>query len=360
MRYYDVVKHMSNKFDIRLRMVEQAKEKGISGAARYYRSTRKTVRKWIGRYERGGLEALNDMKKTPKVIPHKASPDDEARIVELRKTHPSWGARRLKERYDLKPSYGAVHRVLKQKGLIKKKKKRWRKRKDLKAIKEKMKPFEKGQVDTKDLQDILQYWPQIRALNLPRFEYTYRDMSTGASFFAYADRNNSTYASLFARYVAEHLRRYGIETAQIRWQTDNGSEYIGSVRKKTKRPSAFQKVLMENSIYHERIPPRCSYLQGDVESFHRIVEDELYDIESYKDSLQHLGKAYSYQLYFNYFRRNRWRDNKTPVEILKEKAPDIDPNILNLPPIRVEILLDNYLRGGYHVPVPALSNFQSG
>ena len=41
---------------------------------------------------------------------------------------------------------------------------------------------------------------------------------------AYADRNNSPYAAIFARYVLTHLRRYGISTAQIRWQTDNGSE----------------------------------------------------------------------------------------------------------------------------------------
>jgi hypothetical protein len=32
---------------------------------------------------------------------------------------------------------------------------------------------------------------------------------------------------------------------------------------------------------------------------------------------------------------------------LKEKDPSIDPNILNLPPIRLEILFDNYYQGGY-------------
>lgn len=353
MIYYEIIKAMSNKFDFRLRMVQFAKEEGVSEAARVYGTTRKTVRKWVKRYEEYGLRRLEDEKKTPKRIPHKMSAKEEAKIIELRESHPGWGARRLKERYELEPSYMAIHRVLKQNGLIKKKKKRWRKRKDLRAIKAKMKPFEKGQVDTKDLQDILKYWPQMRSLKLPRYEYTYRDMSTGTSFFAYANRNDGVCASLFARYVAEHLRKYGIETASIVWQTDNGSEYIGSVRKKTKKPSAFERVLEENKIYHERIPPRCTYLQGDVESFHRIVEDELYDIEAYKDNLEFLGKAYAYQLYFNYFRGNRWRDDKAPLEILKEKAPSLDPGILNLPPIRVEILFDNYYKTGYHVPIPA-------
>lgn len=84
----------------------------------------------------------------------------------------------------------------------------------------------------------------MRRLGLPRYEYTLRELSTGASFFAYADQNNSTppeadppkanYASLFAKYVIEHLKSYSMSTVRIFWQTDNGSEFIGSVRKKDK------------------------------------------------------------------------------------------------------------------------------
>jgi len=69
-------------------------------------------------------------------------------------------------------------------------------------------------------------------------------------------------------------------------QKDNGSEFIGNVRKKTNRPSAFQKKLQANQIEPGRIPPPCSYLQRDVEAFHRLVEDELYEIESYDNSIQ--------------------------------------------------------------------------
>ena len=159
--------------------------------------------------------------------------------------------------------------------------------------------------------------------------------------------------------MAEHLKSYGIKTAQIRWQTDNGSEYIGSVNKKTNRLSAFEEVLEEHNINHDRIPPRASYLQGDVETFHRIVEDELYDIEDYDNEVQFLGKAYAYQLFFNFIRKNRYREDKAPVEILRERFPKMDEGILNLPPIRLECVLDtcykNNAQGGYHVPKPAPS-----
>jgi hypothetical protein len=63
----------------------------------------------------------------------------------------------------------------------------------------------------------------------------------------------------------------------------------GGVRKKINRPSAFEKELKANYIEHGRIPPRPPHLQGDVEAFHRLIEDELYEIESYDNSIQFLG-----------------------------------------------------------------------
>lgn len=363
MQYYRIIRDMSSRktqnlgiFNFRLRMVEYALQHGISSAAREYETTRKTVRKWIVRFKKEGLEGLKDRKRAPKHIPHKLKPEEESQIIELRQKHPSWGSRRLIDRYHVKGSHGSVNRVIKQNGLIKPKKKRWRKRKDLSDLKKKMKFFEQSQIDTKDLSDIYQYWPFMRRLRLPRYEFTLRELSTGASFFAYADHNNSTYASLFASYVIEHLKSYGINTACITWQTDNGSEFIGSVKKKINRLSAFEKELKASNIEHGRIPPRSPHLQGDVESFHRIVEDELYEIESYANGIEFLGKVYAYQLYFNYIRKNRYRDNKSPVEILRERFPHIDEGVINLSPIRLETLLPlSYKKkdkGGYHVPIP--------
>jgi hypothetical protein len=89
---------------------------------------------------------------------------------------------------------------------------------------------------------------------------------------------------------------------------------------------------------------------------HRIVEDELHEIESYANGIEFLGKVYAYQLYFNYIRKNRYRDNKSPVEILRERFPHIDEGVLNLSPLRLETLLPiSYKKkdkGGYHVPIP--------
>lgn len=349
-----------SKFNLRLNVIVKAKQTSISEAARFYGTTRKTVRRILRVYEAEGLSGLSDKKRAPKHIPHKMKREDELRIVELRKKHPSWGARRFKDRYQVAGSYMAIQRVIRQNNLVKRKRKRWRKRKDLSELKKKLNFFEKSQIDTKDLSDIYQYWPLMKRLGLPRYEYTLRELATGATFFAYADENNSTYGGLFAKYVIEHLKNYGISTIGISWQTDNGVEFIGSVKKKINRLSAFEKELSVNQIEHGRIPPRCFFLQSDVETFHRIVEDELYEIESYDNRIEFLGKSYAYQLYFNYFRKNRYRENKSPVEILKERFSQIDEGVLNLPPIRLEYLLGlgykDRVGGGYHVPIPAPNN----
>ena len=47
MRYYELVRDMSNKFNLRLEIVRFARDYGISEAAREFKTTRKTVRKWV-------------------------------------------------------------------------------------------------------------------------------------------------------------------------------------------------------------------------------------------------------------------------------------------------------------------------
>ena len=358
MRYYDLMRDMATKFNLRLEMVVCAREHGISEATRRYQTTCKTVRKWLERHAAGGLDGLKDQKRIPGTIPHKMDKETESKIIKARKMLHTFGARPLKDRLGINYSHTAIHRVLKQNGLAGKRKRRHRKRKDLSELKKTYAFFQKSQIDTKDLSDILNYWPLMRRLGLPRYEFALRELSTGLSFFAYADENTTTNASKFADYVAEHLKRHGVKTARIQWQSDNGSEYIGNVKKKTNRKSAFEKALIRHEINHGRIPPRCSWLQGDVETFNNIVEREFFDIESFSDKEDFLGKAYSYQLYFNHARKNRYRENKSPLDILRERFPEVDEDILNLPPIHLDSWEESSVAesagSGYHVPWPAL------
>lgn len=60
-----------------------------------------------------------------------------------------------------------------------------------------------------------------------------------------------------------------------------------------------------------------------------MVEDELYDIEDYKDKTEFLAKAYAYLLYFDFRRKNRYKGDKMPTDILEECRSDISPQVFN-------------------------------
>lgn len=349
MVYYDMIRGVS-KFDIRLKMVERASKIGISETAKEFKTTRLTVRKWVKRYREKGLRGLEEHSRAPKHIPHKTPKEIEERVIELRCIHRAWGPDRLKMHYDIPASHVAIARIIKQAGLVKKKRRKWEKQRDLREEKKRLKAFEFIQVDVKDLFDIERYWSQMRALGLPRYEFTARDVRTGGEWYAYGMTKDSTNAALFATYLLGQLKLYGVNIEETIIQTDNGSEFIGNVFKK-KGVSAFVRVLEEFKVKHARIPPRACTWQSDVEAFHKIVEDEFYDIEDFKNKCEFSAKAYAYQLYFNFKRKNRYRGRKSPVDILKELGSNISPQIFNLPPVILDNFIDYFIKGGYHVPL---------
>jgi len=128
------------------------------------------------------------------------------------------------------------------------------KRQDLREKKKRMSPFEKVQVDVKDLGDIDRYWPQMKRLGLPRYEYTARDMKTGGCFFAYGHEKTLINSVLFAGYLGQHLEKYGVKLSEVVFQTDNGSEFVGSVHMKAEK-SVFTELIEDVfKAKHERIP----------------------------------------------------------------------------------------------------------
>jgi len=57
--------------------------------------SRQSLHSWLARYEAGGLEGLPDRSHRPLSCPHQMSPAVEARVLELRRVHRWWGARRI-------------------------------------------------------------------------------------------------------------------------------------------------------------------------------------------------------------------------------------------------------------------------
>jgi hypothetical protein len=140
------------------------------------------------------------------------------------------GARRLSREHGLPCSHQVVSRVLRDCGLIQKRRKKHKKKKDLAQIKPPWKLFGQISVDTKDFSDILHSWPQRKALGLPRYQFTAREVRSGMMFLAYGQEKSASNAYLLIRLLLGHLRAVGIEMEGLRCQTDNGSEFIGCTR----------------------------------------------------------------------------------------------------------------------------------
>jgi hypothetical protein len=145
----------------------------------------------------------------------------------------SWAAKRMRARlWAVWDSLFSIGRILKAKGLTKRKRKKREKQRDLRAVKAQYRALTHLQMDVKYLTDIAHYWPQMEALGLPRFEYTIRDTKSGALFLGFANQISVTYASLLVRRCLGHLARFGIDPSQVTVQTDRGGEFSGGQRKK--------------------------------------------------------------------------------------------------------------------------------
>ena len=343
-RYLTMIegKKKESRWQLRLEMVRYAQRRGIREAMRAFRCSRNTVRTWKRRYEAEGMRGLADRSRAPKRIPHKTSAYLEVKVVEARKKVPCYGPERLKWMFRLKPSEGAIGRILRDRKLTRQPRKKYEKKRDLREVKARYVALSHHQGDTKHLYDIPRYWPQMRQLRLPKYQYTLRDTKSGATMLAYARELAVKFSELAVTRYTDHLKKYGIDPGEIIYQTDCGNEFSGGTRKKTDRGFVHhvEEVLKAKHLF---IPPGCCNANADVESFHALVEHEFYDLEDFTGVGDFLEKAYVYQNFFNFVRPNSYKGGQTPWKIIEKERPGISPEILLLPPI----ILDDYLRGSY-------------
>ena len=227
---------------------------------------------------------------------------------------------------------------------MRKKRRKHKTKNDLREVKARWKLFEQVDIDTKYLFDIPEYWPQMKKHNLPQYQYTARDVVSGLMFVGYASECTLTYATLFAKIIIEHLKKCGVNLINSRFQTDNGTEFIGSWA--AKEPSSFTKtVTKEKGLRHNTIPPGAHTYQADVETVHAIIEDEFFEIETFSSPKVFFDKATAYTIWFNVARKNSYKKYKTPWDIISLRNKNIKPQIALLPALSLDLILKNDLDG---------------
>ena len=350
--WYQIMRISKDKKQQRYQMIIYAQEHGVKPTAKLHATGPKTVRKWLKRYKDGGYQALGDMSRRPHHSP-KATPSDLIeKIVKLKAEYKRLGAEQIKILENLATSAKTMRKIWRKNGVSSRiRRKKHVTKQNLRDIKKQFTLFERVCEDTKDLDDIPEYWTSMIRKKLPKVQYTLREVSCGVQFLGFADERSLIHSELFAEYVNDHLKKYGLIIKEGIRQTDNGSEYCGSWS--AKNPSAYTKAIESVKLIHGTIPPGAHRFQSDVETVHNLIEVEFYEIEKFADREDFMGKAYTYQLFFNLERPNTYKENKNPWQLAQEKRPDLPKEALMLPPVDLDALLNKKLayltQGGYDV-----------
>lgn len=247
----------------RQRIVKYARNHSVTETALRYRVSRKTVYKWLSRYD-GTIKSLEDRNHRPKTFP-RSHTEQELRQIRSRLKKYKWTDRllayqELVEKDGYTRSYGGFKRIaarLKGAKPNKKKKKR------------KLKPYQRADYPGQKVQINVKYVPSYCIADGRRYyQYTAVDE---CSRWTYREmyEEHSTYSSKdFLLKLIEHAP-FPIREVQ----TDNESEFTnGLLVIKSKHLTMFEKALEELEILYHRIQIATPRHNGKVESGGHVLK----------------------------------------------------------------------------------------
>ena len=251
----------------RQRMVNYAKNHSVSDTAIRYGVSRKTVHKWIKRYD-GTTNSLMDRSHRPHHSPRKHTESELRKIRRRLKKH-KWtdlirAYQELVEKDGYTRSYGGFKRVARQlKSLKPKKAKR----------KKKPKPYRRAEYPGQKVQIDVKYVPRYCVANGKKYyQYTAVDECTRWTFREMYEEH-STYSS--RQFLEKLLQKAPFPIREI--QTDNGTEFTNRLLvTKSNHMTLFEKLLVESGIKYHRIAIATPRHNGKVERQHRIDEERFY------------------------------------------------------------------------------------
>ena len=338
-QYYQIMRQSKDKKHWRYQMVQQALKNGVKPTAREFNTSASVVRMWRDRFKQEGYAGLADRSHKPHHSPGETPEDIKEHIVSLKAIYKRVGAVQVRALENLTQAPKTIRKIWKHAGIPSRKRPRKHVTKNnLRELKKQFELFEHIMEDTKDLLDIPEYWIQTRRINLPKIQYTFREVSCGILFMGFANQRSLTHTQLFAVYINHFLKKFNALPETSWRQTDNGSEYIGSWNAKT--PSAYTRTVESLAGQtHGTIFPGAHRMQSDVETIHNLVEAEFFEIEQFENRDDFFAKATSYQLFFNLKRPNSYKELKTPLQLALEKKPDLNQQLFLVPPVDLDKLL---------------------
>ncbi len=250
----------------------------VKDTAIRYGVDRRTLHRWLVRYATEGLAALADKSSRPDRCPHQMAPEMEARIVELRRSHPGWGPRtilnKLRRELETPPSRAAIYRCLVRHRLIQPKPRR-RRRDDYKR------------------------WERSRSMELWQIDVmgsVFLSSGIGVSIVTGIDDHSRfcVIAKVVARATArpvcaallDALNRHGLPEQIL---TDNGKVFTGRLGGKPANV-LFDRICLNNGIRHLLTAPYSPTTTGKIERLHKTMRKEFFSDKSF-ETIEDLQQA---------------------------------------------------------------------
>ena len=235
----------------------------VTEVALRYGVTRQTVHRWLRRYARYGLAGLASESTRPGSCPHQMRAEVEARIVEMRLLHPTWGPRTIahylgREEVSPVPGRSSIHRCLVRHRLIDPQKRR-RKREDYRRW-ERERAMELWQMDVMG---------GVR-LEGGRELKLVSGIDDHSRFCVSAKLVWRATARPVCEALLEALARYGAPQQIL---TDNGKVFTGRFGTGSGLV-LFDRICREHDVRHLLTAPRSPTTTGKVERFHWTLRRE--------------------------------------------------------------------------------------
>ena len=251
----------------RQRMVKYAEKHSVTETAIRYKVSRKTVYKWMGRYD-GTVNSLLDHSHRPKTSP-RAHTEQELRQIRRRLKKYKWSDlllayQELVERDGYTRSYGGFKRIAAKLKAAKPSKKK---------LKKKPKPYKKADYPGQKIQIDVKYVPRYCVTDGKKYyQYTAVDECSRWTFREMYDEH-STYSS--KDFLEKLVRHAPFPIREV--HTDNGNEFTNRLLViKSKHLTMFENALIEMGIIYHRIQIATPRHNGKVERQHRIDEERFY------------------------------------------------------------------------------------
>jgi len=281
----------------------------VSGIAAGVGVHRSTLHRWMARYLAEGLGGLSDRSHRPASCPHQVGSTVEAVVVELRRAHPRWGAKRIRMELLRRPVEGVtapsvrtVVRILHRNGLSVP---RPRKRPRESYVRfERPGPMQLWQMDI--VGGLMLVDPATGVLREAKVVTAVDDHSRYCVIAAVVERATARAVCLA---LVGALTRFGVPEEIL---TDNGKQFTDRFGKGAE--VLFDRICRHNGITHRLTQPASPNQNGKVERFHGTFRPEFLDTADPFPSLTEAQTAVdAWVADYNTDRPHQALDGKVPV-----------------------------------------------